>query len=134
MPDLQDVRRRFHRIVSAPRGAAAAAAPVRSALSRPFSAYLDEDVEAASAIAAGLSETTRRVGGAADGLDAALSQAERLLAAEAVAGTVQYALKLFATHDPTAKRFLHLAPLERRQPNAVRGVGEQPDAEHDAKE
>ena len=123
MADFDEVRSRFNRIVSAPRGSSAAASG-RSAATRPFSAYVNEDVDEASAIAARLGEITHRHGGGAEGLDAALSEAERLLAEEATQGLVQYALKLFVTRDPTAKRFLRLGPLEKRQPNAVRGIGE----------
>jgi hypothetical protein len=122
LAELDELRSRFQRIMWAPRGASPA--PVRSAATRPFSAYVNEDVDQASAIAARLSELTRRHGGGTDGLDAALSQAEELIATEATRGLVQYALKLFVTHDPTANRFLQLGPLERRQPGAVRGLRE----------
>jgi hypothetical protein len=129
---IDDVRNRFNRIVSAPRGATAAA-PVRPT-SRPFSAYVNEDVDEAAAIAARLGELTRRHGGGPEGLEAALAEAELLLATETTRGLVQYALKLFAVHDPTAKHLLHLGRLERRQPNAVRGVSEPPGDEQNEKE
>jgi len=122
LAELDELRSRFQRIMWAPRGASTA--PVRSAATRPFSAYVNEDVDQASAIAARLSDLTRRHGGGTGGLDAALSEAEKLVAAEATRGLVQYALKLFVTHDPTANRFLQLGPLERRQPGAVRGLRE----------
>lgn len=121
MAETDDIRSRFDRIVSAPRGEAAAA-PARSASSRPFSPYVDEDVAEATALATRLSDLTRRHGGGAEGLDVALAEAERRLGAEPVQGLVQYALKLFVTRDPTAKKYLRLGRLERRQPNAVRGV------------
>lgn len=126
MAEIDDIRSRFDRIVSAPRGEAAAA-PARSASGRPFSSYVDDDLAEAAALATRLSDLTRRHGGGAEGLDAALAEAERRLAAEPVRGLVQYALKLFGTRDPTAKRFLRLGRLERRQPNAVRGVARQLD-------
>jgi hypothetical protein len=119
--NLDDIRNRFQRIVAAPRDTPARPS-VQSSSARLFSAYVNEDVDEASAIAARLSEITSQHGGGAEGLDAALSEAERLLATEAVQGLVQYALKLFVTRDPTAKRFLRLGRLEQRQPNAVRGA------------
>jgi hypothetical protein len=124
LAQIDDVRNRFDRIVSAPRGEAAAA-PERPASSRPFSPYVDDDVAEAAALAMRLSDLTRHHGGGVEGLEVALAEAERQLTAEQLQGLVQYALKLFVTRDPTAKQYLRLGRLERRQPNAVRGVAGQ---------
>jgi hypothetical protein len=120
MASAEDLRARFRRIVSAPRAqpaAPAASTPFR----RPFSAYVNEDVDAAAAISARLSAISRDHGGGVEGLDLALAEAEQLLPHEAVRGLVQYALQLFARRDAEARRLFHPDPLEQRQPNAVLG-------------
>lgn len=113
--ELQD---RLDRIVSAPRDGSSK--PVVRRKERPFSAYVESDVEAADALAKRLSAVIAESSDAATGVRDALDIAERELAAESIGGTVQYALKLLLTHDQTARRYLSLGPLERRQPNAVR--------------
>jgi hypothetical protein len=121
MASAEDLRARFRRIVSAPRAQPAAPAAPTTFFRRPFSAYVNEDVDAAAAISARLSAINRDHGGGIEGLGLALAEAERLLPQEAVRGLVQYALQLFARRDAEARRLFHPDPLEQRQPNAVLG-------------
>jgi hypothetical protein len=113
--ELQD---RLQRIVAAPR--AGSPKPLLHQKERAFSAYVDTDLDAADALAKRMSAAIAESSDAAAGVREALDIAERELAAESIGGTVQYALKLLLTHDPTARRFLSLGSLEQRQPNAVR--------------
>jgi hypothetical protein len=97
-------------------------AAARTSFKRPFSAYVNEDVDAAAAISARLSAVSREHGGGIEGLGLALAEAEQLLPHEDVRGLVQYALRLFARRDVEARHIFHPDSLEQRQPNAVLGA------------
>lgn len=110
------------------------AAPEAPQHGRPFSTFIPEDVQRAAELASELMRIAHQAGGGDEGLSAALDVVEQHLGGEQghvaalraeageapVRGLAQHALKLFVTHDPTARSRLRLHPLERRQPGLVR--------------
>lgn len=76
-----------------------------------FTAFDDDHLEQALELMRELIAIADR-----DGLDAALAEVQRRVQSETLHGLTQYALKLFMTHYPPARRQLRFLPLEKRQP------------------
>lgn len=120
MSETSDLQRRLDRILGGPEAApvpspAAGLTFAEAAERAAFSDFVPEHL-------AGARELAERLIGiaGADGMEAAIAAAEELQESEEWAGEVQYALKLFVTHHPEARRALRLRPLESRQPGLVR--------------
>jgi hypothetical protein len=79
----------------------------------PFSEFVDEHLDGATALASRLMSIADN-----ESLQAALDEVDRAFATE-MPGLVQYALMLFMTHHPGARSKLKLLSLEDRQPGLV---------------
>ncbi|MGB7924805.1 MAG: tyrosinase family protein [Pyrinomonadaceae bacterium] len=100
---------------SPPQGAMAKGELAELPPPRPlFSAFVDEHVEKATAMATEFMEIADK-----QGLEEAVKAIQAALQNEQIAGLVQYAVKLFLTHHPEARSRIKLQPLEVRQPNLV---------------
>lgn len=77
-----------------------------------FTSFDDDHLDAALALMRELITIADR-----EGLDAAIAEVQRRVRTETWRGLTQYALKLFMTHYPPARRELRFRPLEERQPN-----------------
>jgi hypothetical protein len=99
---VDELRARLDLIVSGP--ATHAKAPAPRDVRRPFSSYVDEDLDRATALASRLMALSEAKGGV-EGLRDAVDEAERAIGQE-MPGLVPYAVKLFLTHYPEARKHL----------------------------
>ena len=83
----------------------------------PFAEFLPEDKHRAGAMAALCAKRAQRIGGV-EGLEAAVDYLYGHLS-QCPRGMVEYAAKLFLTHDKLARDLLKMRSLEERQPGMV---------------
>jgi len=83
-----------------------------SAEPRNFSPFIEEDALAAAAVAARMARTVKHEANPAEGLDAALDIAHRVIVDEARSGVGKLGLELFATHSPIGRELRLKRPIE----------------------